>query len=119
MSGAPRTEFAVLVPLIDYVRPSGSSAAAEECVLLTKRPETLPHYAGQVSFPGGGRDLEDADLAATAIREAGEEVGIGPERIKILGELPWQCTSLGHRVRPFLASVAPGPVSRTPPKWRG
>lgn len=118
MSEAARTEFAVLVPLIlhsrPHTRPHEFTAAPEECVLLTKRPETLPTYSGQVSFPGGARDPEDADLEATAIREAGEEVGIGAARIKILGELPPQFTSLGHRVKPFLAEIAPGPITPNP-----
>jgi len=100
------TEFAVLVPLLEH--------SGEECILLTKRLDSLPQYSGQVSFPGGARDPEDADLAATAIREAGEEVGIAPARISIAAELPWQSTSLGHRVKPFLGRVTPGPLQPNP-----
>lgn len=100
------TEFAVLVGIIEH--------RGEECILLTKRPDTLPQYSGQVAFPGGARDPGDPDLAATAIRETGEEVGIAAERITLLGELPWQSTTLGHRVKPYLARVAPGPVSLSP-----
>jgi 8-oxo-dGTP pyrophosphatase MutT (NUDIX family) len=99
-------EFAVLVAILDH--------GGQECILLTKRPDSLPQYSGQVCFPGGARDPLDLDLAATAVREAGEEVGIGPERIKLLCELPQQATALGHRVKPFLARVAPGPIVPNP-----
>jgi 8-oxo-dGTP pyrophosphatase MutT (NUDIX family) len=96
----------VLVAILEH--------GGEECVLLTKRPDTLGRYAGQVSFPGGEWDEADADLSDTAIREAGEEVGIGPERITLLAELPWRSTTIGHRVKPFLARVAPGPLEPHP-----
>lgn len=92
----------MLVPIIAH--------GGEDCILLTKRPATLPQYPGQVSFPGGARDPSDQDLAATALREAFEEVGIEPGRISLVAELPWQSTALGHRVKPFLARVAPGPL---------
>lgn len=56
-------------------------------VLLTKRAETLRQHAGQISFPGGRRDPEDEDLAATALRETWEEVGIPPETVNVYGAL--------------------------------
>ena len=99
-------EFAVLVPLI--------LKGDEDCVLLTKRQDSLPKYSGQVSFPGGARDPGDRDLFATAVRETNEEVGIAEERISLLSELPWHLTGLGHRVKPFLARVAPGPMVLNP-----
>ncbi len=101
-----RTEFAVLVPIIER--------GGVESILLTKRPETLPEYSGHVAFPGGARDPGDLSLADTAIREAGEEVGISPERITVISELAWQTTALGHRVKPFVARVAPGPIAPNP-----
>jgi 8-oxo-dGTP pyrophosphatase MutT (NUDIX family) len=106
MDRAAPEEFAVLIPIVEH--------AGGDAVLLTKRPATLARYSGHVSFPGGARDPGDADLLATAIREAGEEVGIAPERIVPLGELPWFATGLGHRVKPFLARVAPGPITPSP-----
>ncbi len=99
-------EFAVLVPIMDY--------QGQDCVLLTKRLETLPEYSGQVSFPGGARDPDDSDLQATAVRETGEEVGISAERISLVAEIEWHSTTLGHRVKPFVARVAPGPVKPNP-----
>ena len=45
-------------------------------------------HAAQIAFPGGAADPEDADLAATALREATEETGVDPSGIEILGQLP-------------------------------
>ena len=96
-ASSPPREFAVLVPIVVH--------EGEECVLLTKRPENLDRYAGQVSLPGGERDPLDKDLKETALRETREEVGIPPERVEILRELGWHETSLLHRVKPFVGRV--------------
>ena len=71
------TAAAVLVPLID--RPDGMT------VLLTKRTDHLHDHAGQVSFPGGRIDSDDADAAAAALREAEEEVGLAREKVDQIG----------------------------------
>ena len=57
-------------------------------VLLLQRAATLRSHAGQVAFPGGGSDPTDASSAATALREANEEVGLRPETVDVLAELP-------------------------------
>jgi 8-oxo-dGTP pyrophosphatase MutT (NUDIX family) len=57
-------------------------------VLLLERASTLRNHAGQVAFPGGGADPEDADRPATALREAWEEVGLDPATVRVVGELP-------------------------------
>lgn len=57
-------------------------------VLLQRRAATLSSHAGQVSFPGGRRDPEDADIVATALREAEEETGLDPSGVEILAALP-------------------------------
>jgi len=57
-------------------------------VLLTERAGTLRDHAGQVSFPGGGADRDDADAVATALREAEEEVGLDPAGVVPLALLP-------------------------------
>ena len=50
-------------------------------MILTKRPETMPSHQGEIAFPGGKLDAElDADLRATALREAQEEIGLDPGR---------------------------------------
>jgi len=56
-------------------------------VLLMKRREDKTAHSGQVSFPGGSYDITDADLRATALREAQEEVGIVSGEVDILGAL--------------------------------
>lgn len=57
-------------------------------VLLVERAATMRTHAGQVAFPGGARDEGDADLAATALREAYEEVGVEPASVTVVAELP-------------------------------
>jgi 8-oxo-dGTP pyrophosphatase MutT (NUDIX family) len=90
-------------------------------VLVLERAHTLRQHAGQPAFPGGGSDPGDADAAATALREATEEVGLDPATVRVVAELPtlWIPVSdylvtpvLGwwhtpHEVRPVdLAEVA-------------
>jgi len=73
-------------------------------VLLMQRAATLRSHPGQVSFPGGTTDPGDADARQTALREAGEEVGLDPASVTILGELPvLSLTVTGYRVTPVLA----------------
>ena len=57
-------------------------------VLLIERASTLRKHAGQVAFPGGACDAEDADATATALREAAEEVGLDPASVEVFGLLP-------------------------------
>jgi 8-oxo-dGTP pyrophosphatase MutT (NUDIX family) len=86
---------AVLIPII--------ARAGELSVLLTRRHSGLRHHPGQISFPGGRRDPEDANLMATALRETEEELGIPSRFIQILGALPHQVTVSHYQVTPFLA----------------
>ncbi len=77
-------------------------------VLLTKRTATLRRHSGQVSFPGGRIDPEDASPEAAALREAHEEIGLDRTLVETLGRLGDYVTSTGYRVTPVLALVAPG-----------
>ena len=77
-------------------------------VLLTKRTATLRRHSGQVSFPGGRIDPEDASPEAAALREAHEEIGLDRALVETLGRLGDYVTSTGYRVTPVLALVAPG-----------
>jgi 8-oxo-dGTP pyrophosphatase MutT (NUDIX family) len=90
-------EAAVLVPVI--TRSDG------EYLLFTKRADHLGEHPGQMSFPGGGYEPEDADLAATAKREAFEEVGLEPENAEIVGRLDDIPTVTNYLVRPFVAEI--------------
>jgi len=97
---ASMREAAVLVGLID--RPGGPH------VLLTRRTEGLRQHAGQVSFPGGTVDTNDADALSAALREAREEIGLPPARVKPLGYLDPLVTISGYRVLPVVAALDPG-----------
>jgi 8-oxo-dGTP pyrophosphatase MutT (NUDIX family) len=57
-------------------------------LLFIRRTETVQDHKGQVSFPGGAFELEDANMEATALRETWEEVGIPPADINLLGKMP-------------------------------
>ncbi len=54
---------------------------------LILRPRYDGVHSGQVGFPGGGWEEMDADLTATALREAYEEIGVPPESVEVLGHL--------------------------------
>lgn len=57
-------------------------------ILLTQRAATMRHHPGQIAFPGGKSDPGDVDAAATALREAAEEVGLDPDTVQVFGTLP-------------------------------
>ncbi len=98
-AGTPR-EAAVLVPIVAH--------SAGMTVLLTERSAHLRGHAGQVAFPGGGRDPGDASAAETALRETQEEVGLARDRIEVIGELPQYLTGSGYQVTPVVGIVEPG-----------
>ncbi len=56
-------------------------------VLFTKRTDCVEHHKGQISFPGGAVDEEDASIEETALRETHEELGLSEECIEILGRI--------------------------------
>lgn len=71
---------------------------------LMKRPTTMKHHPGQISFPGGKIEKDDASAEMTALREAQEEVGINPEQIEILGSLSELYIEVSQfSIQPFLA----------------
>lgn len=85
-------------------------------ILLMKRSSDGTAHSGQVSFPGGKQDPEDADLLATALREAWEEVGLVADNIEVLGALSSLYIPVSNfNVHPFVAytnqrpELTPGP----------
>jgi len=94
------TPAAVLVPIV--------LGARDPEVLLTVRHSALRSHPGQISFPGGRCDDTDADVAATALRETHEEVGVEPAHVKVLGALPAYLTGTGYSVVPVLGTLAAG-----------
>jgi len=74
-------------------------------LVLTKRASHLRNHPGQIAFPGGRQDAGDADLVATALREANEEIGLPREAVEVLGALPAHETVTGFLVTPILAEI--------------
>ncbi|MFO7833396.1 MAG: CoA pyrophosphatase [Halohasta sp.] len=93
----PDREAAVLAPIIQ--RDDRYE------ILFTKRSEQLGNHPGQMSFPGGGREPEDADLEATALREAHEEIDLSPSEATVVGAIDDIETVTRYIVRPFVGIV--------------
>jgi 8-oxo-dGTP pyrophosphatase MutT (NUDIX family) len=99
MKGRHGTDAAVLVALYGWPDEPG--------LIFTERRADLRRHAGEISFPGGRQDDGDADLAATALREAEEEIGLDPAAVELSGALPPVSTFVtGYRVHPFVGRVA-------------
>jgi 8-oxo-dGTP pyrophosphatase MutT (NUDIX family) len=102
-NGAPGTApdglrpAGVLVPLCDR--------GGEVTVVLARRSERVPHHKGQICFPGGSRDPGDADLFATALREAGEELGIRRENVELIGAMEPVPTVTGFFIQPYVVQI--------------
>lgn len=88
----------VLVPLV---------MREQLMVLLTQRTAHLSSHSGQIAFPGGRRDAQDADDVAAALREAHEEIGLEPHFVDVLGVLPIYTTGSAFHVTPVVALVQP------------
>lgn len=95
----------VLIPVIDR--------GAVLTVLFTRRTAHLSDHAGQISFPGGRAEPEDATPHHTALREAEEEIGLAPRHVDVLGSLNEYTTVTGYRVTPVVGLVTP-PFDLTP-----
>jgi len=107
LEGREHAAAAVLVPIINR---SGSLS-----VLLTRRTDHLATHAGQVSFPGGRSEADDADAIATALRETHEEVGIEPALLRPFGYLDCLETVSGFCVTPVVAWLDSGYSARPDP----
>jgi 8-oxo-dGTP pyrophosphatase MutT (NUDIX family) len=90
---------AVLVPLVD--RREGIS------VLLTRRTEHLARHPGQIAFPGGRIEEDDADAVAAALRETEEEIGLSRSHVEPIGQLDHYVTRTGFTVTPVVGIVTP------------
>lgn len=108
LPSAPPKQAAVLA-LLYPVDPTNPEENLQ--LVLTRRTDTLRGHSGQVSFPGGRRDDDDASFAATALRETCEELGLCSERITLLGELSQlYIPPTGFNVHPFVGHLPQIPV---------
>lgn len=96
----PWKPAAVLVPLV--IREP------QPTILLTERTRGLLDHAGQVSFPGGSREDQDADAVQTALREAEEETGLNRRLVEPVGFLDGYLTITGYAVTPVVGLVSTG-----------
>jgi 8-oxo-dGTP pyrophosphatase MutT (NUDIX family) len=100
-----RRDAAVLIPVY-------RSADGHLHLVLVRRSDGGVH-GGQLAFPGGKPDPADISMRETALREAHEEIGVSPELLDIIAELPAvETKTTGFRVVPFLARVI------KPGQWR-
>jgi 8-oxo-dGTP pyrophosphatase MutT (NUDIX family) len=108
----------------DGVRPETRPAAVlvalfeeagEARLILTRRPETMPSHQGEIAFPGGKFEAgTDADLQATALREAHEEIGLDPGLVEVVAELDHMVTvSAWFDLVPFVG-LLPGRPALVP-----
>lgn len=105
-SAAPRLA-AVLVPVVEH--------GEEPSFLLTARAHGLRSHSGQIAFPGGRMDPEDASPVDTALREAEEEIGLDRRHVRPLGFLDAYLSSSNFLVMPVVALVQPGaPLALNP-----
>lgn len=94
----PVVEAAVLVPV--YRGEDGDVR-----IVLVRRSNGVVH-GGEIAFPGGKCDPEDRSFLETALREAGEEVGIEADSVEVLRQLPpVETRTTGFRITPFLARI--------------
>jgi 8-oxo-dGTP pyrophosphatase MutT (NUDIX family) len=90
------TPAAVLLAVVPRPEPS---------LVLTVRSGQLPVHAGQIAFPGGKVDAQDAHAVDAALREAHEEIGLPPACVEVLGQLPTFFTGTGFSVIPVVGLV--------------
>ena len=98
---------AVLVPLVEH--------ADEPSILLPRRADHLEKHSGQVAFPGGKVEDNDATPIAAALRETEEEIGLDASHIEIAGVLDTYQTGTGFLILPVVGFVKPG-FTLTPDK---
>ncbi|UOR05656.1 CoA pyrophosphatase [Hymenobacter aerilatus] len=101
----PLRDAAVLLPLY--------RDDANQLRMIVIRRTDFGVHGGQLAFPGGKRELQDATLEATALRETEEEIGLPSAQVRVLGKLPPIVTEVsGFRIWPFVGHIEP------PAQWR-
>ncbi len=113
LTGSPRDAAVLALFSGPEDAPVDGGVPDEADLLLTVRASSLRHHAGQAAFPGGAVDSGDVGPVDTALREAREETGIDPMRLRPLATLEKTfIPPSGFHVVPVLAySPDPGPVT--------
>lgn len=97
LSDKTQTPAAVLLAITDN--------ADNPQVILTRRSQHLSTHKGQVAFPGGKAESFDKDPAATALREAHEEIGLNPLSVQVVGQMGQVLSRQGFVVTPIVGVV--------------
>lgn len=112
LAEAPEVDLAAVAPATSRLAAVLAPLYARDGVphlLFTRRTSTLSTHRGEISFPGGSRDPEDASLRETALREAYEELAIEPALVRVLGALPpVRATVSNFAVAPYLGWLPEG-----------
>lgn len=90
-------EAGILVPVTDDPRNPE--------IVFTLRSANLNTHRGQVAFPGGKRDVTDPSLAATALRETHEEIGLPPDQVRVVAPLSQVMSRYGILVTPYVGVI--------------
>jgi 8-oxo-dGTP pyrophosphatase MutT (NUDIX family) len=92
-------DAAVLVPVF-------RDADGDLRIVIVVRADDGGRHGGQLGLPGGSPEPGDADMLATALREAEEEVGLAPDVVEVVAALPsFDTLATGWRVHPFLGRI--------------
>jgi 8-oxo-dGTP pyrophosphatase MutT (NUDIX family) len=98
---------AVLIPIYHV--------EGEYHIILTKRTDRVEHHKGEISFPGGAHDPEDADLITTALRESHEEIGLHAKHVEVIGRVDDFVTISQFHVTPYVGVID---ADASPYQWR-
>jgi 8-oxo-dGTP pyrophosphatase MutT (NUDIX family) len=94
---APKSA-AVLIPLL-------KADDGWHLLFIRRAQNGNDYHSGQVAFPGGCVEPGDADLEATALREAYEEIGLVPDAVNVLGRLDDCMSTTNYRIAPFVGVI--------------
>lgn len=104
LSGYAPRQLALDYPEAGVLVPVTNNHQQPE-LIFTLRSDNLKTHRGQVSFPGGRRDLTDSSLEATALRESHEEIGLPPEHVDVIAPLSQVMSRYGILVTPYVGVV--------------